>query len=119
MKVAISSKGTELNSQVDVRFGRGEYFVIIDGDNVTSMENQAKFAQHGAGGEVVRLLSNENIDVILTGEVGPNAGIALDSFEIKAFRGISGTVEETYNKWKNGELEEVKGATTDSHNGLK
>ena len=35
MKIAISSSGENLNSQLDPRFGRCTYFLVIDPDEMT------------------------------------------------------------------------------------
>ncbi|MQY71307.1 dinitrogenase iron-molybdenum cofactor biosynthesis protein, partial [bacterium] len=34
MKIAVSASGKTLQDQVDVRFGRAPYFLIVDGDQV-------------------------------------------------------------------------------------
>ena len=121
MKIAISAKGLELTSEVDKRFGRAEFFVIIDSENrgdFYGIENEAKNALGGAGGEAVRILAKENVEIILTGEVGPKAFQALDGFEIKAFRGVNGTVQNAIDDWNEGKLQEVAIPSAKSHTGL-
>jgi len=121
MKIAVSAKGLELNSEVDKRFGRAENFVIIDSENrgdFYGIENAAKNALGGAGGEAVRILAKENVEIILTGEVGPKAFQALEGFEIKAFRGIEGTVQNAIDAWKENKLQEVELPSAKSHTGL-
>jgi len=51
MKIAISSAGAELNSQVDQRFGRCSYFLIVDVEtnNFEVYPNSAASASNGAG----------------------------------------------------------------------
>lgn len=51
MKIAISSQGTDLNSQVDPRFGRAQYFIITDSDTLDYevIENPNISAAGGAG----------------------------------------------------------------------
>ena len=41
MKIAISSQGQTLDSQIDPRFGRAAYFLIIDSldDNIKVIDN--------------------------------------------------------------------------------
>ena len=34
MKIAVSSEGTSLDSQVDIRFGRAKYFLIVDSETM-------------------------------------------------------------------------------------
>ena len=49
MKIAIPAKGKALRDDVDQRFGRAQYFLIVDMDDmdVGVIENDTK--QHGAG----------------------------------------------------------------------
>ena len=51
MKIGISSTGKELNSQVDPRFGRCQYFLIIDTENMEfeHISNESSMASGGAG----------------------------------------------------------------------
>lgn len=49
MKIAVSSMGKDLNSMLDVRFGRCNYFVVYDteGGLVKTVENRAKCQEVG------------------------------------------------------------------------
>ena len=108
MKIAVCSKGEGLEALVDERFGRADKFVIVDTETkaVKTVENTAKDAGVGAGGQSVRILEEENIEVVLVPEVGPKAVDALKAFEITAYLlGESKTVEEAL---KNYEQEKLK-----------
>ena len=51
MKLAFSSAGTGIDDQIDPRFGRCRYFVIVDSETMDfeSFENMAAGASGGAG----------------------------------------------------------------------
>ncbi|MFY9473098.1 MAG: NifB/NifX family molybdenum-iron cluster-binding protein, partial [Tepidanaerobacteraceae bacterium] len=51
MLVAISSKGNSMESMMDPRFGRAEYFIIADTDTMEFevLENTAAVSGGGAG----------------------------------------------------------------------
>lgn len=51
MKIAISSAGRDMNSQIDQRFGRCAYFMIVqtDDDSFEVVENEYKSLGGGGG----------------------------------------------------------------------
>nr|NIP66877.1 dinitrogenase iron-molybdenum cofactor biosynthesis protein [Candidatus Bathyarchaeota archaeon]NIR15834.1 dinitrogenase iron-molybdenum cofactor biosynthesis protein [Desulfobacterales bacterium]NIU80634.1 dinitrogenase iron-molybdenum cofactor biosynthesis protein [Candidatus Bathyarchaeota archaeon]NIV67246.1 dinitrogenase iron-molybdenum cofactor biosynthesis protein [Candidatus Bathyarchaeota archaeon]NIW33950.1 dinitrogenase iron-molybdenum cofactor biosynthesis protein [Candidatus Bat len=51
MKVAVSSAGEGLDAQVDPRFGRCQFFVIVDSETMQheTVPNTAAGAMRGAG----------------------------------------------------------------------
>lgn len=71
---AITSKGKNLKSLLDVRFGRCESIVVFDpvSREHAILDNQFKEDAH-AGIKLVEFLKKNNITTIITGEVGPMA----------------------------------------------
>ena len=120
MKVAITASGEDLNSPVDRVFGRARYFVITDPEEtiVEVLENSQNVnAAQGAGIQSARQIANKSVDVVLTGNVGPNAFRALDAVSIKVFQFESDvlTVRDALTAWKEGRLKEVKAPTAKGH----
>ena len=116
MKVAITASGEDLNSPVDRVFGRARYFVITDTEetNVEVLENSQNVnAAQGAGIQSARQIANKSVDVVLTGNVGPNAFRALEAISIRVFQFGSDTltVRDAVAAWKEGRLQEVKAPT--------
>lgn len=107
MKVAISSSGTTLESNVDPRFGRCPYFIIYDTDSgiFSYIENQERQATEGGGIKVAQMILNMKVDSVITGNIGPNAYGVLSAALIEVYSGVSGTVKNAINRFKNGELE--------------
>ncbi|GAI00833.1 unnamed protein product [marine sediment metagenome] len=67
MKIAISSTGQDLTSQIDPRFGRSPYFIFIDPETMQfeAIENPNVNAMGGAGIQTAQLIANKGVEVIL------------------------------------------------------
>ncbi len=103
MKIAITSVGPELSSEVDPRFGRARYFIVYDTDTdeyevVDNSENAN--AMSGAGPQSAKVIANRGVKVVLTGNVGPNAQASLEIAGIDVRTGVSGTVKEVIEQFK-------------------
>ncbi len=85
--VCISSTGTSLDSQADMRFGRAPYFAVINlSSNTTSIfQNPFTDAESGVGPKVVQLLASNGVSVLITGKSGVNASAALKAGGIAAY----------------------------------
>ncbi len=122
MKIAVCSKGNDLNSLCDERFGRCETFVIFDTETKESVaiDNEAKNEGAGAGGKAVKILANNKVDVLIAPELGPKAVDAIKAFEIVAYRSlINLTVEEQIENFQQGKLEKFEDSSVESHSGLR
>lgn len=113
-KICVSSRGDNLDSQVDPRFGRCPYFLIIDMDTMEyeAIKNPNIDAMGGAGIQSGQLVISKKVKTVLTGNVGPNAYQTLHTAGIQVFTGVSGTVKEAIEKFKKGDLKIAKGPTT-------
>jgi len=120
MKVAISSTGQELSSQVDPRFGRSPYFIFIDPETMQfeAIENPHVNAMGGAGIQTAQLVANKGIEVVLTGSCGPNAYQILQAAGVKVITGVVGTAEEAVKKFRLGQYKQTSGPNVASHYGM-
>ena len=120
MKIAVSATGNDLNADVDPRFGRCQYFVVVDPDSGTfeAIPNESAMASGGAGIQAAQTVSGMGVSVIITGNVGPNAHQTLTSAGIKIMVGAGGTIKEALERFKNGELSEAGNANVGSHFGM-
>ncbi len=122
MKIAVASKGEGLKARIDDRFGRADYFVIVDLEDMkeNTIENTAKNEASGAGGRAVRSLANEGVEVIIAPELGPKAIAAVNAFEIKVYKRTGfEVVEDAIKGYQEGRLEEMAVATVQEHSGLR
>ncbi len=109
MKVAVSAAGGSLEAQVDPRFGRCPYFVIVDIDTMAfeAIPNISAGAMSGAGIQAAQAIAKKGVQAVITGSVGPNAYQALSAAGIRIFIGAFGTVRDAVESFKNGRLQEA------------
>lgn len=120
MKIGVSASAASLDSKVDARFGRCPYFVIVDSETMgyTVVTNDSTNAAHGAGIQAAQTVANQGVEVVITGNVGPNAFNVLNAAGIKVVTGGTGTIKEAVTKYNNGELQEVTNPTVGGHFGM-
>lgn len=120
MKIAVSAIGKDLNCQIDPRFGRCQYFVLVDPETmeVEAFENEGLMASGGAGVQAAQLIAQKGAKALITGNLGPNAASALSASGIKVLLASGGTVREVIETFKAGKLQEASGATVSSHFGM-
>lgn len=119
MKIAISATGKNKDSLLDVRFGRCEYFQIHDIENgeVIVIENKGLTCSGGAGIVAAQQLIDENVDMVITGNLGPNAFEIIEKAKIKAYKCKNLSIQSVLEKFEKNELEEIKLAGP-AHNGM-
>jgi predicted Fe-Mo cluster-binding NifX family protein len=119
MKIAITSTGKTLDSQVDPRFGRASWFIIVDSDSMEfeAVANDNVSAAGGAGISSAKVVIDSGAEAVLTGNCGPNAHRTLTAGSVTVYTGAAGTVKEAIEKLKGGELTANEGPNVDSHFG--
>lgn len=120
MKICVTSQGSTLGSNVDPRFGRCQYFIIVDTDNLEfeAIENPNIAGAGGAGIQSGQLVSSKGVKAVLTGNVGPNAFQTLQAAKIDVITGVSGSVKEAIEKYKKGGLKPTQGPSVNSKFGM-
>ena len=107
MKIAVTSVGTNLDSEVDPRFGRAAYIIIVDSDTFAfeAVDNQENVnAMKGAGIQAAKTVSEKGAEVLLTGFCGPNAFKAMNAAKIGVANNASGSVREAVQAYLDGKL---------------
>lgn len=120
MKIAVSASQPSLDAPVDPRFGRCAYFILVDPDTweFEAVENPAVMAAGGAGIQAGQLVAGKGAQVILTGNVGPNAYQTLSAAGLAVITGVTGTVREAVERYRSGQLQSVAGPTVAAHAGV-
>jgi predicted Fe-Mo cluster-binding NifX family protein len=121
MRVCITSTGASLDSEMDPRFGRCQYFIFLDPHSLEmeALENPNIGASGGAGIQSAQFVANKGVEAIITGQVGPNAYTTLQAAGIKILVGASGKIREVLEKYKKGQLSSyAQGPTVKAHSGM-
>jgi len=119
MKICITAQDKNIESEVDPRFGRCQYFIIADMDTGQTdvIQNGMKDGMGGVGIQSGQLMAERGIKAVLTGNVGPNAFKTLQASGIEVITGVSGPVKEVIENFKKGTYKSSNGPSVDSHFG--
>ena len=120
MKIAVSSSGNDLDSQVDPRFGRCAYFVIVETDDMgfEAFENGSIAMGGGAGIQAAQFVASKGAKAVITGNVGPNAVQTLSAAGVETFVGQSGTVREAMERYTKGKINSTSTPKVADHYGM-
>ncbi|NLL61622.1 MAG: dinitrogenase iron-molybdenum cofactor biosynthesis protein [Candidatus Atribacteria bacterium] len=120
MKIAITSSGRDLQSDIDPRFGRCPNFIIYDTDNgqFEAVENTNIGGMGGVGVQSAQLMIDKGVKAVITGNCGPNAFSTLSAAGIKIITGASGKVEGVIEEYQKGNLKNADKPNSAPHSGL-
>jgi predicted Fe-Mo cluster-binding NifX family protein len=120
MKICVTARSDRIDAQVDPRFGRCAYFVIVDADTLEyeAMANNGVNAMGGAGIQAAQSIVDKGIDVILTGNIGPNAYRVLSAAGTQIITGVTGMIREEIARFKRGEYTAISQPTVHGHFGM-
>lgn len=120
MKIAISATGSGLEAEVEPRFGRCPYFIIVDTDTMKFevMDNSSAMAAGGAGISAGQMVANKGVQAVLTGNCGPNAYQVLSAAGIQIVTGVSGKVRDAVEAYKSGNFQATSQPTVGAHFGM-
>ena len=112
MKIALSSSGKDINSNLSEVFGRCPYFVIVEIEDkkvkgFETTENTSVNQTGGAGISVAKIVAGKNVNAVITGNVGPRALEVLKQFNIQVYSGV-GLIKDAIQKFIEGKLKEIK-----------
>lgn len=119
MKIAISSAGKGMESMLDSRFGRCNYFVLYDAASglIKAVENRGQTSGGGAGIAAAQQIIDEGVEALITGSLGPNAYNLIKTAGIKVYRCENTEVKKAIELLNENKLEELNEAGP-SHAGL-
>lgn len=103
-KICITAKDKTWEAEVDPRFGRAVYFLILDPAEMRmeALKNPNQDAAQGAGIQAAQLMVNKGVRILFTGEVGPKADQTLRSAGVQAITGVSGSVRSVLQNFAQG-----------------
>ena len=118
MRIAVTAQGRELSSEIDLRFGRAKWLIVVDTETgyCEAHDNAVNLnAIQGAGIQTGQNIANLGVEAVITGNVGPNAFKTLKAAKVKAFLTETQTVQDAVDLFKAGKLEEVDQANVEGH----
>jgi predicted Fe-Mo cluster-binding NifX family protein len=120
MKICVTSESNTIDSNVDPRFGRCRYFLLVDTDTMAAeaVENTNSQFPGGAGIQSGQLMIVSGVKAVLTGHVGPNAFKTLQAGNIKIYTGLSGKARDAIEKFKSGSLKPTEDPNVGSKFGM-
>jgi predicted Fe-Mo cluster-binding NifX family protein len=120
MKICISSTGKDLSSQLDPRFGRCAYFMMIQTDDmgIEVFENEYKSLGGGAGIQAAGFVLSKGVKAVVTGNCGPNAMKVFRENALPVYTGQAGDIKDVVDRFKKGDLTASADPTVDEKAGL-
>jgi predicted Fe-Mo cluster-binding NifX family protein len=120
MKIAITANGPTLDAGIDPRFGRCQYFIIVDPETMQfeALENSGAMAGGGAGISTAQMIAGKGVEVVLTGNCGPNAYEVLSAAGIKVVTGVAGKVQDAIQDYKSGKFQASSQPNVPGHFGM-
>lgn len=105
-KIAIASNGKTLKSQVDPRFGRCFYFLIVDSETeeFKVLTNTADSMPRGAGVSAAQLVVDQKVEAVIAGNFGPKAVNVLSQSGVNILPVSGKTVKEALKDYREGKL---------------
>jgi predicted Fe-Mo cluster-binding NifX family protein len=106
MKIAVTASQPDLDSQVDPRFGRCLYFLVVDPETLQcqTIDNSNSMGG-GAGVSTAQSVIKEGVRAVLTGNCGPNAHQVLSAAGIEVITGVSGKIKQAVQDYQSGKLQ--------------
>ncbi len=109
MKIAVPSEGEKgLRDKVAETFSRAPAFTIvtIQDDEITDVKvvkNKAAEMSQGAGPVAARTLKENQVEVLISGDIGPGATNILETIEIRVEKAEPGAkIKQTVENWVKG-----------------
>ena len=118
MKIILSATGRDVESNINTKFGRSPFFLIVDTNTNEnkSIVNETRDRPDGVGITIANIVAKEDIDVVITTDIGP---LAFDIFEqcgIKIYQ-ATGKIDDAIQQFMDGKLSEITKTTVPKYFG--
>ena len=120
MKIGVPAKGENIHSPVDERFGRCPFFVLVDADSLALevLKNPGPAERDAAGILACQMLIEKGADAVAVKNIGHNALVSLTGGGIRVYVGAEGSILDTVERLKKGQLSPAETATVGFQDGL-
>lgn len=104
MKVLVTAYGNEITAPIDPRFGRCRFFIVWNSSTGEFEAYANDYASSsGAGISSAQFAVNHDVQIVITGEVGPHAQQVLQSAGIAVRITNAATVSEALDRLREGD----------------
>ncbi len=101
MKIAIASTGKTIDSKISPVGGRAHFYLIFENKKLVKIiSNPFRLGGGGAGFGVAKMLVNEKVDLVISGNFGPNMLEIFKENKIKVKIEKERTIKEIIRKEK-------------------
>jgi predicted Fe-Mo cluster-binding NifX family protein len=114
MKIVLTTISPDIIADIDPRFGRGAFLLLVDTDTMQweAHPNPGSNASGGAGIQAAQFAATRKAEAVLSGDFGPHAFDALRAAGIPMYiYGDCRTASEAIERFKDGRLERIGAAT--------
>jgi predicted Fe-Mo cluster-binding NifX family protein len=118
MKIILTTSAPNIDSDIDPRFGRGAYLLLVDTDTlqVKGQSNPGVNASGGAGIQVAQFVVEQKAEAVISGDFGPNAFDVLKAAGVTMYLyGDCQTARQAVGHFKGGKLQQVGAPTQPGH----
>ena len=121
MKVIITAVTDKIEQSFNPRFGRSDYFIIVDTEtrDWEAFQNPAASAPCVAGPQAVQFIADKGVNAVISGRYGPSAFTALNAAGIEAFIAKQGSVNDVLEQFLAKDLESVNAPTGEGLHGAE
>jgi predicted Fe-Mo cluster-binding NifX family protein len=115
MKIVISATGRNIESEIDTKFHRSPFFLIVDTktNSQKTIENTTRERPSEIGATVGQIVANTGIDAVITTDIGPRAFEIFGQYGIKIYQ-AKGKITDAIEQFEKGKLSEITKATIDN-----
>lgn len=120
MKIVLSTTAPNIDADIDPRFGRCAYLLVVDTDtlDVEGQPNPGVDAAGGAGVQAAQFVSAQGAKAVISGDFGPNAFNALKAAGVAMYLyDDCHTARQAVGRFKTGGLPQVGAPTQRGHHG--
>jgi predicted Fe-Mo cluster-binding NifX family protein len=114
MKIILTTTSQDIATDLDPRFGRGAYLLMVDTETMQweAHPNPGLTASAGAGIQAAQFAADQKAEAVLSGDFGPHAFDALQAAGIPMYVfGDCHTASEAIERFKAGTLERLGAAS--------
>lgn len=120
MKIVLTTATESLDGPFDPRFGRGQYFCLVDNTSgaCEAHANPGINATGGAGVQAAQLVDQLGANAVISGDFGPNAYMTLKAANIEMYLAPTGealTGRQVLERFEQNKLEQVSSPTSAGH----